>query len=212
MESLSVKIDVTAPVHYRILRQILTSKEPFLQAEIAKSTGAATGQVSRLVRWLEDHHHVVRRKPDARFEVTQPAGLILAMFPYQRVMSRALVGTTQVRAGMDEISQILSREGATLCLESALAQYSGYFRPDRVAVYHPHPRALLSRLAPHDGGLLVVAVYEIDIPLEGDQEGPDEVNPLRRTSRFRTLVDLVCDNRTYAAKDLFAELWGVQIG
>jgi len=205
-------MSLTAPVQYRIVRQILTSREPFLQTEIAHSAKAATGQVSRLVRWLEVHSHVVRRRSDGRFEITQPAGLILAMFPYQRVMSQALSGTTKVRGSMDEVSQALSREGATLCLESALAQYSDYFRPDRVAVYHSDPRKLITRLSRNEGGLLSVAVYRIDIPLDGDIDGPDDKNPVRRTSRFRTLIDLVCDNRTYAAKDIFEELWGVQLG
>ncbi|MDA4131738.1 MAG: MarR family transcriptional regulator [Thaumarchaeota archaeon] len=203
---------MTAPVHYRILRYILTSKEPFLQTDVAEATGAARGQVSRLVRWLEAHHHVVRRQSDGRFEVAQPSSLILAMFPYQRVMSQALVGTTKVPGSMEDAARILSRAGATLCLESALAQYSEYFRADRVAAYHPDPKKLLGELAPNEGGLLAVHVYRIDIPLDGDQEGPDKKNPLRRTSRYRTLLDLVCDNRAYAAKDLFQQLWGVQFG
>ncbi len=144
--------------------------------------------------------------------MAQPAGLVLAMFPYQRVMSQTLEGTVKVRGSMDEIGTLLSREGATLCLESALAQYSGFFRPDRLAVYHRTPKKLISNIGQRDGGLLSVQVYRIDIPLEGDQEGPDKIIQVRRTTRFRTLVDLVCDNRAYAAKDLFAELWGVQIG
>ncbi len=211
IKSTPARIDATAPVNYRIVREILTVKQPFLQTEIAAAAGAQPSQVSRLVRWLEDHHHIVRRKSDGRFEVTQPTSLILALFPYQRVMSRALAGTTKVRAGMDQAAQILTGEGATLCLESALAQYSDYFRPDRVAVYHPTPKKLLSRLTPNDVGILSVSVYQADIPLEGDQEGPDQKSSLRRTSRFRTVVDLVCDNRAYAARDLFMELWGVRL-
>lgn len=212
MESLSANIDITAPVHYRILRQILTSKEPFLQAQIAKSTGAATGQVSRLVRWLEDRHHITRRRSDGRFQVTQPASLVLAMFPYQRVMAHALAGTTKLRTGPEEANKILTREGAILCLGSALSEYSAYFRPDGVEVYHPNPRTLLKRLRADDGGLLAVSVYNVDIPLDGEIEGPDLRSPFRRTSQYRTLVDLVSDNRAYLAKDLFTDLWGVNIG
>ncbi len=212
MIRMPANIDLTAPVHYRILREILTSKAPFLQVEIARSTGAAAGQVSRLVRWLEERHHITRRRLDGRFEVTQPAALVLAIFAYQRVMAHALVGTTRLRVSVEEASRILSRAGATLCLASALTQYSAYFRPDGVEVYHPSPRKLLKSLQEDEGGLLSVAVYRADIALTGDQEGPDDLVPLRRTSRFRTLVDLVSDNRAYAAKDLFADLWGVNIG
>jgi hypothetical protein len=212
LESVPKRIDLTAPVYYRIVRSILTSKKPFLQTEIAADARAHTSQVSGLVRWMEIHQHVVRLRSDGRYETTQPASLVLAVFPYQRSMARSLVGTIKVRASLEEASRMLTDEGGTLCLESALAIYSQYFRPDRVAAYHAEPRKFLRGLKSSDGGLLPVAVYEADIPLTGDIEEPDGRSRLRRTGKFRTLVDLVCDNRAYAAKELFAEQWGVQLG
>ncbi len=210
-ESTPDRIAVTAPVNYRIVRAVLTAKQPFLQSELAEAAAARASQVSRLVRWLVEHHHVLRRRFDGRYVVTQPAGLVLALFPYQRVMSKALAGTAKVRGGAGEAVRALGRSGATLCLESALAQYSDYFRSGRVAVYHPEPAKLLSQLTVDEGGALPVEVYGIDLPLEGDQAGPDREGTVRRTTRFRTLVDLVCDDRTYVAKDLFADLWGVRL-
>ena len=212
MESLPARIDLTAPVNYRVIRTILTLREPFTQLEVAQGAEAAPSQVSSLVRWLEAHQHVRRRKEDGRFETVQPASLVLAIYPYQRTMGRTLTGTLKVRGNPEEVSRILSNEGATLCLESALAQYSQFFRAERIAVYHRKPRKLLSELAPSEGGVLQVAVYEPDIPLKGDVEEPGPSVPLRRTTRYRTLVDLVCDNRSYAARDLFQELWGVRLG
>jgi hypothetical protein len=212
IESLPSQVDLTAPVNYRIIRTILTAKQPYLQAEIATAALAQTSQVSKLMGWLEVHEHVKRRRSDGKYETVQPAGLVLAVFPYQRAMARSLAGVIKVRESIERASQVLTNEGATLCLESALAAYSQYFRPDRVAVYHPKPRKLLADLSAGEGGLLPVAVYEPDIPLEGDLEEAGGLNLIRLTSKFRTLVDLVCDNRAYAAKDLFAELWGAQIG
>lgn len=206
------RIDLTAPVNYRILRTVLLSKEPFLQRDVARAAKAQPTQVGRIVRWLEAHQHATRRKEDGRYEVISPSSLVVALLPYQRTMSGSIVGTVRVRGKMDQIAQMLVKEGATLCLESALAVYSEYFRADRVAVYHPNPEALLSKLAPNEGGLLPVGVYEADIPLEGDVEKPDSKSRLRRTTPFRTLIDLICDNRAYAAKDLFLSLWGVRFG
>ena len=205
-------IDFTAPTNYRVLRNILTSKHPFLQIEVAKEAVAHPPQVSTVVRWLHEHQHVIRRKIEGRYEVTQPSSLVVAVFPYQRVMNRTLVGTVNVRSAPDEVCQLLTREGATLCLESALSVHSEFFRPDRVAAYHPKPKWLLKQIAPNEGGMLPISVYEPDIPLEGDVEEPDSDSPFRRTTPFRTLVDLVCDNRAYAAKDLFWTLWGVRFG
>lgn len=206
------RINLTAPTNYRILQVILTSKEPFLQRDVANMAHAQPTQVSRIVRWLETHEHVTRRKEDGLYEVTAPASLVIALMPYQRKMSDSLAGTVKVREELDKVAGLLVKEGATLCLESALSVYSEYFRPDRLAVYHPDPKGLLSRLAPNEGGFLPVSVYMADIPLEGDVEGPDSKSPLRRTTKFRTLVDLLCDNRAYAAKDLFLSLWGVRFG
>jgi hypothetical protein len=210
-ESIPGRIDLTAPANYRILRTVLTADKPFTQLEIARATDTAPSHVSTVVRWLELHQHVVRRKKDARYEVSQPAGLIVSMLPYQRVMSRALVGTVKVPGSPKSVREWLSKEGATLCLESALEQYSGFFRGDRIAVYHPKPRALLAKLSSGGEGLLPVAVYETDIPLEGDQVHRNDAGEVERTSKFRTVVDLVCDNRAYAARDLFTDLWGVRI-
>lgn len=206
------RIDFTAPGNYRVLRTVLTSNRPFLQREVAKTAGTHPQQVSTVVRWLQEHQHVTRRGSDGRYEVAQPASLVVAVFPYQRVMARSLVGTVNVRSSTEEVSRILTREGGTLCLESALTVHSEFYRPDRVAVYHPRPRKLLEKITVNEGGLLPVSVYEPDIPVKGDVEEPDATSPLRRTARFRTLVDLVCDNRAYAAKDLFWSLWGVRFG
>ena len=211
-ESAPTRLNFTSPVNYRILRAILTSKSPFLQTQLATEVAAHVSQVNTITQWLEAHHHLLRHRSDGTYEVTQPAGLVMAMFPYQRIMSHALVRTVKVDKNIDEVIRVLTEQGATLCLESALALYSGYFRPDRVAVYHPKPKDLLAKILPNEGGVLPISVYGIDIPLEGDTLEPDGSIPVRRTSRFRTLIDLVCDNRAYAAKDLFAELWGVIIG
>lgn len=193
------------------MRELLSAKDPLLQKDLCVAAHAGAHQVSRTVRWLVEHQHVVRRPEDGRYEVVRPAALVLAMFPYQRVMSRSLVGATRTDRSKRDALRLLVKEGAIPCLETALEAYSQYFRADRVAVYHPAPRKLLARLTPNEGGLLPVEVYSIDIPLEGDVEGPDASGPFRRTGRFRTLVDLTCDNRTYAAKDLFHALWGVHI-
>ena len=211
-ESIPRRVDLTAPANYRILRAVLTAGTPFSQLEVARASNTAPSHVSTVVRWLQLHQHVVRRNEDGRYEVSQPEGLIVSMLPYQRTMSRALLRTVKTPGRAEAVRDWLSKEGATLCLESALEQYSGFFRGDRIAVYHPKPRALLDKISSRGEGLLPVAVYRPDIPLDGDQVFSDEVGGMKRTSKFRTLVDLVCDNRAYAAKDLFADLWGVHIG
>jgi hypothetical protein len=63
----------------------------------------------------------------------------------------------------------------------------------------------MDKLRSDEGGVLPVSVYLPDLPLKGD------VEKKRRTSKFRTVIDLACDGRIYAAKDIVEEMWGIRI-
>jgi hypothetical protein len=137
---------------------------------------------------------------------------VASALPYQRVMADCLHSVTRVRATPEQIAERICQASGVLCLETALASYSRFFRPDRVAAYHPEPEKLEASLRADEGGLLPVALYTPDLPLEGDVvELPGNPN-LRGTSKFRTVLDLSCDGKVYAAKEVLEELWGVVIG
>lgn len=110
-----------------------------------------------------------------------------------------------VHATPEQVKEALVREGGTLCLDSALEAYSSYFRPGRVCAYTTESPRIVDGLRPAMGGLLPVHLYEPDLPLDDDTEDG-------HTKRFRTLLDLICDGKTYAAKDLFQQLWGIEVG
>jgi hypothetical protein len=120
-------------------------------------------------------------------------------------MADSLAATIRVRGNRKQVTELLVTLGAILCLDSAVEEYSGFFRPSRVCVYHRSPDEVVRACARIEGGILPVQIYIPDIPLEGDVEAG------RRTTRFRTLIDLVCDGNAYAAKDLFESLWGVAL-
>jgi len=197
-------VSSVSPQTYRIIRAILTSEKPFLQIEIVQRAGASPSQVSRVVRWLLDRHHL-ERLPDARYQRRNAIGVITAAISYQRSMNESLVGTIRIRATKENAKKAVVRAGGILCLESALEEYSNFFRADRVCTYHDQPEKLIEQLIPLEGGILPVSVYLPDISLEGD------IEKKKRTTKFRTVVDLTCDNKLYTAKDLLEELWGVII-
>ncbi|MBI4393540.1 MAG: hypothetical protein HY556_07065 [Euryarchaeota archaeon] len=195
---------MTTPAAYRTLRAALTTREPFRQSDLAQLAGVSVSQAHRVVRWLAARQHV-ERLPDGRYHVRGAAAVVNAVFPYQRTMSQNLAASVTVRAGKKDALDGLVRAGAILCMESALEEYSQFFRADRVCVYHSDPERLVLDLAPSQGGILPVQIYVPDIPLNGD------LDENRRTTKFRTIVDLACDGRVYAAKELLEELWGVVI-
>ena len=195
-------VSVVSPVNYRILRAVLSHRLPFTQSEIAKTAAASAPQTSRIVRWLAELSGVERLQ-DGRYVVRGPATIVTSAFPYQRSMSDAHRATVRVRGSRRQITESLVSLGGILCLENALEEYSEYFRPSRICIYHRSPEQVVKAVVPREGGIIPVHVYVPDIPLEGDvEEG-------RRTSKYRTLIDLVCDGNAYAAKDLFEALWGV---
>lgn len=189
---------------YRIIRAALGSKEPFLQIDLSKSARASTSQVSRVLRWMMGRQHA-DRLPDGRYRVRNAIGLITSAIPYQRSMNDAHFGVVHVRGKKKEVAEALIDAGGVLCLESALEEYSQFFRADRICIYHRKPAELMDKLVSEEGGILLVSIYLPDLPLEGD------VEQKRRTSKFRTVIDLACDGRIYAAKDLVEELWGIRI-
>ena len=191
-----------SPVNYRIIRSVLLSKKPFYQLDLSKEASASPSQVSRVIRWLMMRGHV-ERLPDARYQVRNAVGVIAGMVAYQRNMDEARVASFHLRGKKKAIIETLVKAGGILCLESALEEYSAYFRPDRICIYHEEPEELIDRLIPLEGGMLPVVVFYPDIALDGD------VEKNRRTTKFRTVVDITCDDKFYAAKDLLEDLWGI---
>lgn len=195
-------LSVTTPATYRVLRSALVSRRAFLQSELAKSANASASHANRVVKWLADRRHVERLR-DGRYQIRGAAALVNSVFPYQRTMKQALAASLSVRGNKKQMTEAIVKAGGILCLESAIEEHSRFFRADRICVYHADPEELVQELAPDEGGILPVQVYVADIPLEGD------VEENRRTTKFRTVIDLACDGRVYAAKELLEELWGV---
>lgn len=193
---------VTSPVNYRLIREALLAEAPFTQTHLADRAHASISQANRIVNWLVDTGHADRGS-DGKYQVRAPLGLVTSVFPYQRTMNHTLEAQLKIRGSKTETKQALLEAGGTLCLETAGEDYGEFFRADRVCIYHETPAAVTDALTPHDGGVLPVSIYKPDIPLEGDTEDG------RRTTRFRTVIDLACDGKLYAAQDLIEDLWGV---
>lgn len=188
---------------YRVLREFLTSEAPTTQVDLAARSAVSLSQVNRTIHQLMATGYA-RRGSDGRYE-PQAAPALLAHLAFQRPFNQLAANVVMVRADPQEVKDALVREGCVLCLDSALEAYSSYFRSDRVCAYTTDAPRIMDGLRPAMGGLLKVQLYEPDIPLDEDVEDG-------HTKRFRTLLDMVCDGKTYAAKDLFQQLWRIEIG
>ena len=191
-------MNITSKVTYQIIRQILVSKR-FTQVEIKNKTGYSKGQISKVVNWLITRKFVEKRENN--YHLLDPAGLI-SVFPLFRNMKEILVCRIPLRGEKEKILEHLP-EGSILCLESALEKYSRYFRSSRICIYHEKPEVVKRLFEPYSGGILDLEVYRPDMDLQKDVEQG-------MTSKLRTVIDITCDGKTYVAKDLFEELWGIK--
>jgi hypothetical protein len=190
----------TFPITYEIIKFILTN-EKFSQTDIHERTNASIGQVNKVVKWLITRKFI--EKDGKRYRVVDPSGIV-ALFPLFRNMNDLLACSIPVRGSTDDIIAIIPKDGI-LCLDTALNRYSKYFRSDRICIYHEKPDSIGEMLKPYSGGLVNVYIYHPDMNLKNDA-----VNGA--TSKLRTIIDMACDGRVYAAKDLFNQLWGIRFG
>lgn len=190
----------TMPKTYKVIKKVLMNNE-FTQLEIHKEANISLGQVNSVVKWLESRNFV--EKTGRRYTVVDPAGII-SIFPLFRNMKDNLISSLSLRRSMDEITEKLP-EKCILCLDSALENYSKYFRTDRICVYGNKDTVKLFK--PWVGGKISVNIYKPDMDVEDDIVS----NKKRITSKLRTVIDLACDRKLYLAKDMLKDLWGLEI-
>lgn len=191
-------MNITSDVTYKVIRYILLSKE-FSQTEIHNETGSSLGQINKVVNWLVTRKFVEKDKRG--YYVVDPAGII-AVFPLFRNMNDLLACRISLRGDKKKILKNLPR-GSVLCLDSAVDNYSRYFRSSRICIYHNEPKLIEEKFKPYMGGVIDLEVYFPDMDLKEDIV--DGV-----TSKLRTVIDMTCDGKTYVVKDLFEDLWGIK--
>jgi hypothetical protein len=193
-------MNITLKTTYKIIKYILLSKE-FTQTEIHQETKCSLGRINEVVYWLITRKFV--EKIDSKYRLADPAGII-SLFPLFRNMNELLAYRLPLRGEKEKILENLPK-GSILCLDSALDRYSQYYRSSRICIYHEKPELVKNIFEPYSGGIIDLEVYRPDMNLKEDVE-----NGL--TSKLRTVIDMTCDGKTYAAKDLFEELWGIKFG
>lgn len=192
-----------SPNTYKVIKQILAVKS-FTQLELEGKTGVSHGQVNHVVNWLKDHKYVEWR--EGKYCLVDPAG-VLSLFTLVRRMDKHKSLSLLVAIDPMKIQTYFPKE-AVFCLESALEQYSEYFRGGRVCAYYDDPEEIMTIFRSYTGNLTEISIYESDISLENDmyiRKG------MKFTDRIRTVIDLACDGKMYVARDLLRELWGLRV-
>ncbi len=193
----------TAKKTYRIIK-LLLENEGLSQRELENLAPASHSWVSKVLTWLERLKYV--EWINGGYQPLNPAGL-LTLFSLYRNMDDARRSSHFLSLSPSRVIDMLPK-GAILCIDSALAIYSDYYRSSRVTVYLEPGELSRQELVQYAGQLTELSVYTVDLPVDQDLVA---WRGFQATDKIRTLIDLACDLKLYAGKDLLREIWGVEI-
>lgn len=179
----------------------------FGQRPMARDLGLHHNEkISGFVRWLEDMKFVRKtmetEKGKPRYEVPSRTAL-LSFYSRFRDMNKEKIGTYSIGRDYDSVRKYLSDNGAIMCLTTALQLYDDYFRDQEIHVYVENPK-LLETVPEQQGGKVKIHLYEYYYP-----DITKTIDGIRATSPTRTIMDLYCGNKAYAAEQLIPKVWNV---
>ncbi len=189
---------------YGIIKALLLKKN-FRQRELARELKASPARVNEVVQWLIKNNLVEKYKN--RHEVLNPIGII-KLFAYSRRMDEIKQFGIDVKEDRETLFDYLKKRKVVFCLTSALQEYSAYFRDPSINFYATDFEKIRDELKRLPQGITRINVYKPDASLESDTVKKDGI---LLTSELRTVIDLFCDNKAYAAKELIEKLWGVRV-
>ncbi len=192
-------VKLTSPKTYKVVRYALESGT-FKQLEAQKATRVSFGLVNRVTQWMVSRKFVAEES--GGYKVIAPAALAQTFCVFRR-MEDLRIGTHMIDTNENRLQNILQEHHAVLCLSSALAHYDDYFRDPSVHVYGS--AQLCKALSELPSGRTRVDVYEDDLQ---DEEDLVSERGIKRTGKIRTLIDLLCSDRAYAADRLIKKTWG----
>ena len=184
----------------------MLSHSEFKQRQMARDLGYSHGaKISDFVVWLETLGFVTKSKnlQDRvnAYRVPAPLALIKFYSTFNRV--------SEVRLSIDwgktreDVIDYFKSQNAVFCSTTALEQYTEYVKDPAVHVYVT-PEFQEEMESQEVDGNVRVHLYTFK-PYRDDNV--TEKNGLRITTRLRTLIDLYCDDKAYAAEPLINQIW-----
>ncbi len=185
-------IRLTADKTYRIIYYVL-NEQKFTQTEIHEATGVSMGRVNQVISWLQESGHV--EKTGTQYGLTSGVSLISLLSNFR---SMKKIATLDIDAEREETLDFLIEKEAVFCLTSALQLHDSYFRDPSICAYSSK-KGVVGELKKFPKGNLRVSIYEPDLLLD---ENTVSIDSTRTTSEIRTIIDLFCDDKGYAAERL----------
>lgn len=195
---------LTSRQTYKVIFFVLQNPV-FTQTQVFNSVKVSWGRMNEIIQWLVKKNFAEKKK--ANYELTDPAGLVL-LFSLNRDMNSLLLKKMSLRLSKKEILEMIPKK-TILCLDSALEFYSGYFHSNRICIYVEENSMEFKKIEkdflPFSSGNSELLLFKPDIMPE-----TVKAKGFLITGKLRTLIDLICDNKSHFAKDLYKQLWGLK--
>jgi len=179
---------LTSPKTYQTLEHILSVKE-FTQTSIKDAIEISIGRVNKIVRWLVEKGIVIKDK--GRYSLIKP-NLLVEIISMQISIKNKMFFS--ISSSKKDIIKILKKNGAVICLGTALENYEDY-SDDEIHLYFNEK--IIDILNKMERGDLKINLYESNIILPSDL-----------TSKIRTIIDLQATGNSKAASRLLIEEFG----
>jgi len=231
----------TAPATYRILLTVLARKETSqreLVRNLKVSLGQVNKvfqwlEENHFVERSRAANRAPRGRAQETYTLTNPTGLLRAISLF-RPMSRLRRFTVAVDVRKEELLSDLRKRPVVFCLGTALERFSRFYRSDEISFYALDGKgpqsvgAIRNDLAARKEGITRATCYLLPAKVHGRRASEpietkvvldrliahgfaDRASSGYFTTKVQTVVDLFCDGKAFAARDLLKELWGVEL-
>lgn len=198
-------VNLAAPKTLEFIEFILEQKT-FTQYRAKKELGLSMALVNQVTRYLLARNLITRQKSERQYALRDAAGLITSISLFRNMQDIQLL---EVGASLEkEEAMKLFSPDTVFCLDTALANYTNWWRSNRVCAYINKSEAeeIREKLFYQPGDKTLVRLFKEKPPVK-----PVEIQGKKFTPQTRTIVDLTCDNQINAAEPLFERLWGQNI-
>lgn len=234
-------MNLTSPATYRILLALLDRKEVSQRelSESLEISPSHVHRVFRWLednRFVE-RGSVERRSRRGRsrdvYVLVNPTGLLRTISLF-RSMDRLRRFVVAVDVPKERLLADLRRHPVVFCLGTALERFSHFYRPDEISFYAFEGEgsegvdSIRREVSAWKEGITRVGCYALETKTHGRRkevkiEPRDALERVRAfgyvdktrrgyfTTKVMTVVDLFCDEKAFAARDLLKELWGVEL-
>ena len=148
------------------------------------------------MNWFVSCGYVAKRK--GYYEIVAAAATF-SLFPLYRKMKP--YAAFDINLSKEEVLEIIKGKGA-LCLTSALFYYDSYYRDPAIHVYL-NDNKIIEELKHYPKGFTHIEIYREDL----NSNDFIKKNYHLVTDKIRTIIDLFCASKAYAAERLIKKEW-----